>query len=431
MIVQTTTDEYVKLRKNTFTKEGYVFSHWQYNHSYFYDKIMFDEDTVLSKEFKPYKYLGDMKEVYLTAVWVKAENAQKITMHKNDDSANESIYLYRNTTSTFYDLCKYFNKRFTRSGYTLAGLSKVPNATTVFYSDWRDNDKLGTDEITLYGIWKNDNCIVIYHANYEGAPEETITKEYPKTESSYLELLFPFNRDGYKFRGYITSSSYASTYYPDATRLYFSGNALNVLDVYAYWLKEDEVYTVIYHSNTDADETYTQYVGNFDAIGSERKFNAIEYLGYGSSRVKFEKENWDSYTWNTKPDLSGVKYNSSKGYSSTLKTSFSQDMFDSSKELHLYVDWYYTKILIEYMSANSAITTDDGAYVYYDYTGKDKYGPIYFLPNMFTKNIPTGRRFKCWEYSGQEYNEGDVMNLSNISTTAYETTKCTVRAKWE
>ena len=154
----------------------------------------------------------------------------------------------------------------TKEGFSFAGWSSSPEATSVSYSP--GSSYIENASLTLYAVWTtNKTCIISYNAN--GGTGAPTNQNHVYMSTSILSSVRPI-RDGYSFLGWSTNSSAAEPMYY-AGGGYINNNFENgdTITLYAVWIKIINTYVKI----PDGVNLNTIYVN----IPSNNSLNAIYY----------------------------------------------------------------------------------------------------------------------------------------------------------
>ena len=199
-------NSYVTLQANTFTREGYSFVGWAKS-----------ADAETKEYADSYSYFQTSSDVTLYAVW-KDELHYVITFDANGGEGTMAKQLVDKDSATV----TLNANAFTKSGYVFYGWNTY--ASSIYSISYIDEEEISlTGDKKLYAIWLPASSAVkiTYNSNFikEGASEAETKIQYLYT-SSYSSKLQKntFERSGFTFKGWSTSSAATSGTYSDGEK---------------------------------------------------------------------------------------------------------------------------------------------------------------------------------------------------------------------
>ena len=294
------------LDKNTFTRDGYVFAGWSKTKTSSYDSY-----KIAYKDAENVEYFYEDTTLY--AVWLEQSQCITITYNKNDGSATPeetSYYVKKGETFTLRA------NTFTRDGMSFAGWSKSKSSKKKEYADKAEIWSFYADsDMTLYALWHDDaHYVITYYSNFEGSTYDYKEQTLEKSESGATGNLLKntFERTGYVFYGWYTSSSLPKTYgtvsnfYTDESKITLTEDK----DLYACWLedKSSEAVKLTFNKNdgTATPEETTQYV----KYGSRPSYS-YSWSDTNYNKLKpntFTRENYEFLGWSTSSYATSATY---------------------------------------------------------------------------------------------------------------------------
>ena len=295
------------LNKNTFTRTGYIFAGWSKTKTSSYDSY-----KIAYKDAEGVEYFYEDTTLY--ALWLEQSKAIKITYNKNDGTATPE------ETSYYVEKGKSFTLKantFTRDGMTFAGWSKSKSSKKKEYADKAEIWSFYADsDMTLYALWHDDaHYVITYYSNFEGSTYNYKEQTLAKSESGATGNLLKntFERTGYVFYGWYTSSSLPKTYgtvsnfYTDESKITLTEDA----DLYACWLedKSSEAVKLTFNKNdgTATPEGTSQYV----KYGSEPGYSYWGGKPTNYNKLKsntFIRENYEFLGWSNSSYATSATY---------------------------------------------------------------------------------------------------------------------------
>ncbi|MGP1368904.1 MAG: InlB B-repeat-containing protein [Treponema sp.] len=292
--VSSSSDKFI-LDKNTFTRDGYVFAGWSKTKTSSYDSY-----KIAYKDAENVEYFYEDTTLY--ALWLEQSKSIKITYNKNDGTATpEEISYYVEKGKSFTLKAN----TFTRDGKTFAGWSKSKSSKKKEYADKAEIWSFYADsDITLYALWHDDaHYVITYYSNFEGSTYDYKEQTLEKSESGATGNLLKntFERTGYVFYGWYTSSNFPKTYgtksdfYTDESKITLTEDK----DLYACWLedKSSEAVKLTFNKNdgTATPEETSQYV----KYGSKPSYS-YSWSDTNYNKLKpntFTRENYEFLGW--------------------------------------------------------------------------------------------------------------------------------------
>ena len=295
------------LDKNTFTRTGYIFAGWSKTKTSSYDSY-----KIAYKDAENVEYFYEDTTLY--ALWLEQSKSIKITYNKNDGTATPE------ETSYYVEKGKSFTLKantFTRDGKTFAGWSKSKSSKKKEYADKAEIWSFYADsDMTLYALWHDDaHYVITYYSNFEGSTYNYKEQTLEKSESGATGNLLKntFERTGYVFYGWYTSSSLPKTYgtvsnfYTDESKITLTEDK----DLYACWLedKSSEAVKLTFNKNdgTATPEETSQYV----KYGSEPSYSYWGGKPTNYNKLKsntFARENYEFLGWSNSSSATSAAY---------------------------------------------------------------------------------------------------------------------------
>ena len=263
----------ITLPDNPFTRPGYKFVVWN-------TKSNGTGANYLNGETVRNLTTENNVTVSLYAIWTPINYILKLV-------TNNGTGLYMNFTLT-YDQIFYLSTLMpSRPGYTLAGWSTSPSATSPQYSPTQPVSKLGTSEnqvITLYAVWTVDNYTVTFDST-GGSGVPSITRQYGKT----LGTLPTPTKIGYTFKGWFTEPS--------------GGTQVNASTV----VKGN----VTYYAQWTPIKYYLKLVNN-DGTATNRNIQLEYGTGYSLSNYQPARSGYTLAGWSTSSTATSPQYSSTQ-----------------------------------------------------------------------------------------------------------------------
>jgi len=236
----------VSLEANTFTREGYSFVGWAKS-----------ADAEKKDYADSYSYFQTSSDVTLYAVW-KDELHYVITFDANGGEgtmAKQSVA--KDSVDSTSATATLNANTFTKSGYVFYGWNTY--ASSIYSISYIDEEEISlTGDKKLYAIWLPASSAVkiTYNSNFikEGASEAETKIQYLYT-SSYSSKLQKntFERSGFTFKGWSTSSAATSGTYSDGEKyVKFSSDTT----LYAVW-EFSGTCTITFNANDGSENPAT------------------------------------------------------------------------------------------------------------------------------------------------------------------------------
>ena len=273
--VSATYDADVTLPVNPFTKPGYTFLGWSTTEG--------EDAEIVYENQATFKYeIADDSDLY--AVW--GENTYTIVYNSNNGSGTIA-----DTVATYDTAVQLNANTFTRTGYTFAGWSTDPKATSFenvanattkgIYFDGTNYSAYNLTEqgtITIYAIWSENSYTLILDGNddiglYQGTAELIDGKSATQTlkyETENADLTSVYTRTGYTFVSWNTEANGSGTSYlaNETPNKLVSTNG-GEITLYAIWKAVEVNYkVVVYEQNIDASSDEKNDT-NFTSVSSE------------------------------------------------------------------------------------------------------------------------------------------------------------------
>ena len=296
-------NEYTKLRKNTFTNSGYLFSGWS-NFSDGRVALYLDEEEVsLSLDLD------------LFAIWYRPT----ITYHKNTDNNDESITeeVNYNTPvelkSDIFSLVDYGIL-----GWTDNKESKIPK----YFS----HDTVSfTSDVDLYAIWFQPT-VTFYANNGTGEEKKQVVKYNTRTTLDMNNFIYNF----YNFKGWSTELNSNIVSYTDCKSIQLTSD----INLYAVWEKKTTADITFIQNNPDGEDTVSKTQTVLVDKSEKLEPNTFVCLGY-----KF-------LGWDTDKDSENILYEN-------------EDDITLSDDITLYAKWEYTGLKKVIFNSNNELSVTD------------------------------------------------------------------------
>lgn len=321
----------VKLRANSFTKEGYTFIGW-----------MLDRENT-SEDYLDKAEVTINENLNLYALWLDTENTGTVILHSNtQDDETVSLYFPYNEIKVYTLPADIF----VREGYRIEGWSSEPDAKAGLLSSnsiqpslvWQFEKKT----IHYYCIWQKEAAYTLtFYPNYEGAEAAPVQKEYERTDftSNYARFKifepFLFTREGYELVGWATAPDSSYLNYTVTYHGAESDSFMHDTTLYAVWEEANSSNLIhyTYYKNDEKAETQDE----------EKIVVAYKKSGYkiGLAPVVFT---WDGMVfegWKTVRDRSDNNY-------STNPPLYQTNTYSSSTDTSYYAMWHVEKPVITF-----------------------------------------------------------------------------------
>ncbi len=332
----------VNLRANSFTNAGYSFAGW-----------ISDIDHT-SADYIDKASVSISNDINLYALWLDTSKTGTVILHSNTED-DETITLY----FSYDDINIHMLDAdiFVRDGYRIEGWSEEPDAKPGLLSDnyiqpgltWITNKRT----IHYYCIWQKEAAYTLtFKANYEGAEDEPVVKEFERTDFSSTYARFKifepylFSREGYVLVGWSdtsnTSSIMASITYHGAQSSSFRHDTT----LYAVWLEEGSE-DLIY---------YTFYINDENAGTEAEEKIVVPYKkwGYdiGLAPEVFTRERMVFDGWKEVRDKSD-------SYKSTYPALYQTRTYSDSTDMSYYAIWHVKNPIITFKANFEGSEYDD------------------------------------------------------------------------
>ena len=301
---------YVTLQANTFTREGYSFVGWAKS-----------ADAETKEYADSYSYFQTTSDATLYAVW-KDELHYVITFDANGGEgtmAKQSVA--KDSVDSTSATATLNANTFTKSGYVFYGWNTY--ASSIYSISYIDEEEISlTGDKKLYAIWLPSSSAVkiTYNSNFikEGVSEAETKIQYLYT-SSYSSKLQKntFERSGFTFKGWSTSSAATSGTYSDGEKyVKFSSDTT----LYAVW-EYTGTCTITFNAND----------------GSENPATSTQEAAGGSSsyleKNTFIREGYSFLGWAENADDASYSYRDGAYYKPT------------SEKITLYAVWQKNPVI--------------------------------------------------------------------------------------
>ncbi len=248
------------------------------------------------------KYTAN-KDATLYAVW----KSNTYTISYNMNGAVGSI---ANQTKTYGVDLTLSSTKPERKGYEFVGWNTDSSVATAQYQP--GGKYTANSSATLYAIWKKKVVTVVFHRNADS--NDTITKSAGYTYAVNGQAFSDngWTRTGYTLDGWSKSpdakpsdTKVAADASATATSVYqvnafvwneWMLNNYPTVDLYAVW--KEKVITVVFHRNTDSDDTVTQSAEYTYGV------NGQDFSDNGWTRAGYTLLGWSTTSKATAPDYS-------------------------------------------------------------------------------------------------------------------------------
>ena len=274
-------DKLSKLSKNTYKKDGYIFTSWN---------TKADGSGTSYKDEEEVKNLANDKEtIVLYAIWSPISYSVKFDGNSGLGSMNDQVFTYDKSS-------KLNENTFTKENYVFVCWNTKSDGTGINYNDETEIlnlTKNNKDVITLYAIWRQPNFTVKFDSNgASGTIKDLnipINKKVKLTKNAY-------KKEGYKFTSWNTKNDGSGTSYKDEEEVENLANDKEIIVLYAIWSPIS--YSVKFDGNSGLGSMSNQ-VFTYD---KSSKLTKNEY----------KKEGYKFVSWNTKNDATGTSYDDEK-----------------------------------------------------------------------------------------------------------------------
>ncbi len=375
--------EQIKLKANTFTRDGYHFTGW--------NTKMAGNGTGYTDEQTVFNLITEKNgSVTLYAQWevdycTIRYNANGGTGRMTDDGLPDDhpFTLKPNI--------------FTRSGYHFSHWNTAADGSGDIYSDGETMQGLAELQgiiVTLYAQWDPNNYVVRYSANGGSGTMEDSNAVYGEEVTLRANT---FTQKGYHFTGWNTRSSGNGRTYADQAQVQNLVSAQDgSITLYAQWAVN--TYTVLYSANGGS--------------GSMSATNATYGVSFQLRANTFTRARYHFDGWNTQADGQGTAYADKAAVS---------DLIDSHNgTVTLYAQWVGNTYTIRYFANGGKGTMADTTAVY----GQR----VKLRKNTFTRD---GYHFVGWnrQPDGQGTSYEDEEGVLDLSPTQDVLTS--LYAKWK
>ncbi|MDO4369126.1 MAG: BspA family leucine-rich repeat surface protein [bacterium] len=268
-----------KLRKNTFTKEGYTFAGWSTSLG---GKVKYTDEASV-------RNLSTGGTITLYAVW--NINKYKVSVNVINGTSDAKEKIVEHNTSTAFKITP-------NTGYGLPTVS-CTNGISASIS----NDSLVTGNITSDTVctvtYKANNYTVKYDNNGGSGNMEDSIFQY---DSSYTLRKNTFTRAGYTFKGWSTSQSGEVKYTDEASVRNLSTGG--TVTLYAVWERNKVSYEIRYNANggeildkldlaiVSADDEWTYnngiYMSNNHTNSSSSSVRSTKFTLNNAGKISFD-----------------------------------------------------------------------------------------------------------------------------------------------
>lgn len=316
--------ESVKLRKNTFTREGYTFQGWSAS------------PASTSATYEDEEYVTFSTDKILYAVWKSNETTYAytytITFYGNggttaDGETSTTQLVQGNTQTISVTLDK---NSFTREGYTFLGWAYFKSSSKADLNDGATRNVSSNEQ--FYAIWKSDTYAYSYTITFEGnggttADGKTTTTQMAEGNTKTVEIKLdpnPFSKNGCIFVGWNKNPSSTKRMYDDQASYSTSYNDT----LYAIWAEPENTVTLTLDANDGSGKTFTKAV----ASGDKFFFNDSNAAIYNT----FTRDNYQLVAFSENADGTGIIYShdwdSSKGKEYYIELTSDKTLYGVWKE---------------------------------------------------------------------------------------------------
>ena len=322
-----TYDDGKELPDNKFTRKGYSFLGWSTEADSISAKYM-------NKQLVKNLTSTSGETITLYAVW--GANSYSIHYDANGGTGKmDASYL------TFDAEKQLATNEFKKDGYTFMGWSLKSNASDAVYSNGQNVKNLAEESdaiITLYAVWKPNSYVVKYDANGGRGSMDTSNHTY---DTENLLSNNAFEREGYQFEGWSTSSNATSTTYTDSQSIKnLSSDDGDTITLYAVWKVNS--YTIRYDANGGSGTTNN----------SEHTYDTAK----GLTNNGFSKVGYTFVGWGTSSSATQATY--TNGQSVKNLTSKNKDT------ITLYALWKANTYTIQYNANGGSGSMGASSYTY-------------------------------------------------------------------
>lgn len=308
------TSNRLKLSKNTFYRDGYIFIGWSNDPQG--SVIYGDEETISINS-----------NIVLYALW-KSESSGVESSYTITFNSNGGVGSMENQSVVQGKRVQINISEFYKNGYYFAGWSKSDNNIV----EYKDGDYITLNaDITLYACWSESTppagvtYTIFYNANNgDGYMVPTVSEAGSVQLSPNI-----FYRPGFTFEGWSTDENGEVVYKDGATITLY-----NDINLYAVW-KEVQYFTITFHAENGTGETSTYKVAS-NLMPAKLPYNTFEnggkkFTGWESAdkRIKYIdgddtvtlSNNIDLYaTWYDNPVTIKFDHNNGTGSSEVIYT---------------------------------------------------------------------------------------------------------------
>lgn len=316
--------ESVKLRKNTFTREGYTFLGWSAS------------PASTSATYEDEEYVTFYADKILYAVWKSNETTYAytytITFYGNGgttaDGETSTTQLVQGNTQTIPVILD--KNSFTREGYTFLGWAYFKSSSKADLNDGATRNVSSNEQ--FYAIWKSDTYAYSYTITFEGnggttADGKTTTTQMAEGNTKTVEIKLdpnPFSKNGCIFVGWNKNPSSTKRMYDDQASYSTSYNDT----LYAIWAEPENAVTLTLDANDGSGKTFTKTV----ASGDKFFFNDSNAAIYNT----FTRDNYQLVAFSENADGTGIIYShdwdSSKGKEYYIELTSDKTLYGVWKE---------------------------------------------------------------------------------------------------
>lgn len=310
-----TTNSTIKLPKNTFYHEGFIFMGWSTSST---GQAIYGDEEIITLT----------SSAILYAVWQEQSSAEvyyTITFDNNGGQGYMENQLIMQGKRSPINL-NYFIK----TGYSFSGWSLSRDNIPVY----KNGDYITLDRnITLYACWSEDvppvgTTYTIYYDSNQGGGYMSPTVA---SSGSYVILSSnTYTRDGFIFTGWSTTSE-GTVEYKDNSTFFVTDN----VTLYAVWSPIPK-YKIRYYSNTSDNLMKEEY----------------KYAPVGGNVVYLSKNEF------TNGDMKFIGWSLSKGDNNVIYQD-KAPLSSLTQDIDLYAVWYSNPVVIKFNNNNGKGTMAD------------------------------------------------------------------------
>ncbi len=460
--------ESVKLRKNTFTREGYTFQGWS------------TSPASTSATYEDEEYVTFSTDIILYAVWKSNETTYAYTYTitfdgnggKTADGKTTTTQLVQGNTQTISVTLD--KNSFTREGYTFLGWAYFKSSSKADLVDGATRNVSSNE--TFYAVWKSNTYNYSYTITFDGnggttADGATTTTQMAEGNEKTVYITLdpnPFCKSGCIFVGWNRNPYSTTRQYDNQASYSTSYNDT----LYAIWAEPENAVTLTLDANDGSGRTFTKTVASGDKIffndSNKAIYNTFTRDNY--QLVAFS-ENADgtgkiySYDWDSKngkeyyieltsdktlhavwKEFPHITFNANGGKASDNSTEARQ--YQQGKFEYSITDWYFKPDNVERDAKTETVALNENPFTREGYIFKgwsenqnatsatytDKQNVAAFentAPNSLTTNWNGKTLYAIWQKIPKiTYNMNGGSNTSSFSEDSVTITTTIPSAKY-